>query len=112
MSSYSAKFSQYGSYIFCSLINFNPQRLFYYIHIANIVVCKVHYRWSFYKRNVRDIILSIRKRLKKFEKIFVRNPTVLARLENVGVIESKEAREIVIVGPFLRASNVMHDWRL
>ena len=63
-------------------------------------------------RNVRDIILSMRKRLKKFEKIFVRNPTVLARLENVGVIESKEAREIGIVGPFLRASNVMHDWRL
>lgn len=63
-------------------------------------------------RRVREIVLSMRKRLKKFENIFVKNPTVVARLEGVGVIDIKDARELGVVGPFLRASNVKHDWRL
>ncbi len=63
-------------------------------------------------RRVREIVLSMRKRLEKFERIFVKNPTVVARLENVGVLDRKDAKEFGIVGPFLRASNVRHDWRL
>ncbi len=63
-------------------------------------------------RRVRDIVLSMRSRLEKLERIFVRNPTVVARLEGVGVLDKREARELGVVGPFLRASNVRHDWRL
>jgi len=63
-------------------------------------------------RKVREIVLSMKRRLEKFEKIFVKNPTVFARLEGVGVLEKKEAREIGVVGPFLRASGIRHDWRL
>ncbi|MEM4615706.1 MAG: NADH-quinone oxidoreductase subunit D [Archaeoglobaceae archaeon] len=54
---------------------------------------------------------AIEKRLKSFERIFIRNPTVIARLKDVGVLSKQEAIEFGVVGPFLRASGVEYDVR-
>ncbi len=54
---------------------------------------------------------AIEKRLKSFERIFIRNPTVIARLKDVGVLSKREAIDFGVVGPFLRASGVEYDVR-
>lgn len=54
---------------------------------------------------------AIERRLKSFERIFIKNPTVIARLKEVGVLSKKEAIEFGVVGPFLRASGVEYDAR-
>jgi NADH-quinone oxidoreductase subunit D len=60
---------------------------------------------------VRKTTFLIEKRLKSFEKIFIRNPTVIARLKEVGVLSKDEAVRFGVVGPFLRASGVEYDVR-
>jgi NADH-quinone oxidoreductase subunit D len=62
-------------------------------------------------RLVYDITLAIEKRLKAFEKIFIRNPTTIARMQGVGVLSKEEAIKYGVVGPFLRASGVEYDVR-
>ncbi|MET1124888.1 MAG: NADH-quinone oxidoreductase subunit D [Archaeoglobaceae archaeon] len=62
-------------------------------------------------RFVYNATLAIEKRLKSFERIFVRNPTVIARLKDVGVLSREEAIRYGVVGPFLRASGVEYDVR-
>jgi len=54
---------------------------------------------------------AIEKRLRSFERLFIKNPTVVARLKDVGVLSKKEAIEFGVVGPFLRASGVEYDVR-
>ncbi len=54
---------------------------------------------------------AIEKRLGSFERLFIKNPTVVARLKDVGVLSKKEAIEFGVVGPFLRASGVEYDVR-
>ncbi len=62
-------------------------------------------------RKVKRLISSMRERIGKFEKVFVKNPTVVARLRDVGVLDRDRAIELGLVGPFLRASNVEFDLR-
>jgi len=62
-------------------------------------------------KKVKKIILAMRNRLNKFEKIFVKNPTVVARLKDVGILDKRRAIELGLVGPFLRASSVEYDLR-
>ncbi len=62
-------------------------------------------------KSVYDMTFAIEKRLKTFEKIFVKNPTVVARLKDVGVLTKEEAIKYGVVGPFLRASGVEYDVR-
>jgi len=52
-----------------------------------------------------------RKKLLDWRKIFFYNPTIRARLENVGVMTKEKAIEWGAVGPNLRASGVPYDVR-
>jgi len=54
---------------------------------------------------------AMERRLKSFERIFIKNPTVIARLQDVGVLSRDEAVKYGVVGPFLRASGVEYDVR-
>lgn len=63
-------------------------------------------------RWVYDATFAIEKRLKSFERIFIKNPTVIARLRDVGVLSKEEAINFGVVGPFLRASGVEYDVRI
>jgi NADH-quinone oxidoreductase subunit D len=63
-------------------------------------------------RWVYDATFAIEKRLKSFERIFIKNPTVIARLRDVGVLSKEEAIKFGVVGPFLRASGVEYDTRV
>ncbi|MCS7121110.1 MAG: NADH-quinone oxidoreductase subunit D [Archaeoglobaceae archaeon] len=60
---------------------------------------------------VYETTFAIEKRLKSFERIFIKNPTVIARLKDVGVLTKEEAIKFGVVGPFLRASGVEYDVR-
>ena len=62
-------------------------------------------------RYVYYATLAIANRLKSFERIFINNPTVIARLKDVGVLTRSEAIKFGLVGPFLRASGVEYDVR-
>ncbi len=53
----------------------------------------------------------LEKRLKGFERVFIKNPAVIARLKDVGVLTKEEAVRYGVVGPFLRASGVAYDVR-
>ncbi len=61
---------------------------------------------------IYDMTLAMEKRLKSFERIFIKNPTVIARLKDVGVLSKEEAIKYGVVGPFLRASGVEYDVRV
>ncbi len=62
-------------------------------------------------RFVEAVTYTLEEKLRKFEKIFVKNPAVIMRLKDVGVLDKKEAIKFGIVGPFLRASGVEYDVR-
>ncbi len=63
-------------------------------------------------RFVYNATLAIERRLKSFERIFIKNPTTIARLKGVGVLSREEAIKYGVVGPFLRASGVEYDVRV
>jgi len=62
-------------------------------------------------RFVKAVTYTLEEKLRKFERIFVKNPAVVMRLRDVGVLEKKDAIKFGIVGPFLRASGVEYDVR-
>jgi len=59
----------------------------------------------------KKAIVYMRKKLKDWEKIFLKNPTIMDRLQNVGVMTREQAIEWGAVGPNLRASGVNFDVR-
>jgi len=61
--------------------------------------------------SLRKAIRYMRKRLEEYRKIYVDNPVIRARLEDVGVIPRNLAIELGITGPNLRASGVEYDVR-
>ena len=52
------------------------------------------------------------RRLKEYDAIFYNNPMIRTRLEGIGVLSKKDAMELGVVGPNLRASNVPYDARM
>ena len=60
---------------------------------------------------IKKMTYVMERRLKKFEKVFIKNPTTIARLKDVGVLTREDAIKYGVVGPFLRASNVEYDIR-
>ncbi len=54
----------------------------------------------------------IEKRLDDYEVMFLNNPVIRSRIENVGVLTREKAIELGVVGPNLRASGVKHDIRI
>ncbi len=54
----------------------------------------------------------IERRMREYEAMFLKNPVVVSRLENVGVLGREEAIRLGVVGPNLRASGVEHDVRV
>lgn len=62
-------------------------------------------------RFIKSTTFEIERRMKGFEKIFIKNPAVIARLKGVGVLKKEEAIRYGVVGPFLRASGVEYDVR-
>jgi NADH-quinone oxidoreductase subunit D len=53
----------------------------------------------------------LEKKMKGFERIFIKNPAIVARLRGVGVLTKQEAIRYGVVGPFLRACGVEYDVR-
>jgi NADH-quinone oxidoreductase subunit D len=51
------------------------------------------------------------KRLVEYDRMFFRNPTVIARAKGVGVLKREDAMKLGVVGPVLRASGVNYDVR-
>ncbi len=62
-------------------------------------------------QKIKKMTFAMENRLKKFEKIFIKNPATIARLKDVGVLTKEEAIKFGVVGPFLRASGVEYDVR-
>mgnify|MGYP001772485985 CR=1 FL=1 len=63
------------------------------------------------KEMVEKAIAYQRRKLQDWYKIFVNNPNIRARLENVGVMSRENAIKWGAVGPNLRASGVYYDVR-
>jgi NADH-quinone oxidoreductase subunit D len=63
------------------------------------------------KEMIEKAIAYQRRKLKDWYKIFVRNPNIRSRLENVGVMTKENAIKWGAVGPNLRASGVYYDVR-
>ncbi|MFP3202447.1 MAG: NADH-quinone oxidoreductase subunit D [Sulfolobus sp.] len=63
------------------------------------------------KEMIEKAIAYQRRKLKDWYKIFVRNPNIRSRLENVGVMSKENAIKWGAVGPNLRASGVYYDIR-
>ncbi len=59
----------------------------------------------------KKAIAYTKKKLKDWENIFLKNPTIMDRLQNVGVMSREQAIEWGAVGPNLRASGVNFDVR-
>ncbi|ADC65854.1 NADH dehydrogenase (quinone) [Ferroglobus placidus DSM 10642] len=60
---------------------------------------------------IKRMLEALEYRIKKFEKVFIKNPTTIARLREVGVLSKEDAVKYGVVGPFLRASGVEYDVR-
>lgn len=60
---------------------------------------------------IKRMTYAMENRLKKFERVFIKNPTTIARLREVGVLTKEEAVRYGVVGPFVRASGVEYDIR-
>ncbi len=52
------------------------------------------------------------RRLREYAKVFLENPVIRDRYENVGVLPPSMAKKLGIVGPNLRASGVAYDARM
>ncbi|MFP3143884.1 MAG: NADH-quinone oxidoreductase subunit D [Caldisphaera sp.] len=65
-----------------------------------------------FPEGARKATRYMRNRLNEYAKIFLNNPNIRSRLENVGVMSKNLATELGIVGPNLRASGVRYDVRL
>ena len=63
------------------------------------------------KEMIEKAIAYQRKKVQDWYKIFVRNPNIRDRLENVGVMSRENAIKWGAVGPNLRASGVYYDVR-
>lgn len=63
------------------------------------------------KEMIEKAIAYQRKKVKDWYSIFVRNPNIRDRLENVGVMSKENAIKWGAVGPNLRASGVYYDTR-
>ncbi|MEM3293174.1 MAG: NADH-quinone oxidoreductase subunit D, partial [Metallosphaera sp.] len=59
----------------------------------------------------KKAIVYMRKKMKDWEKIFLNNPNIRARLEDVGVMTREQAIEWGAAGPNLRGSGVYYDVR-
>jgi len=63
------------------------------------------------KEMIEKALAYQRRKIKDWYKIFVNNPNIRSRLENVGVMTSENAIKWGAVGPNLRASGVYYDVR-
>lgn len=63
------------------------------------------------KEMIEKAIAYQRKKVQDWYKIFVKNPNIRDRLENVGVMSKENAIKWGAVGPNLRASGVYYDTR-
>jgi len=61
---------------------------------------------------LRKTIEYIRERMNYYDKVIDSEPSLLGRLQGVGVLKSADAISLGTVGPHLRASGVKHDVRL
>ncbi len=65
-----------------------------------------------FPEDARKATRYMRKRLNEYAKIFLNNPNIRSRLENVGVLTKNQAAELGLVGPNIRASGIKYDVRL
>jgi NADH-quinone oxidoreductase subunit D len=63
------------------------------------------------KEMIEKALAYQRRKIKDWYKIFVNNPNIRSRLENVGVMTNENAIKWGAVGPNLRASGVYYDVR-
>jgi membrane-bound hydrogenase subunit alpha len=60
---------------------------------------------------LREVVREYREFFDRAYDLFVNDMSVIARLENVGILTPKEAKELCAVGPTARASGVKKDVR-
>jgi len=64
-----------------------------------------------FKEKALKAFRYLRRRLRDYDDLFLSNPVTVNRLRGVGVIEMRDAVNLGIVGPNLRASGVPYDVR-
>ncbi len=64
------------------------------------------------RQALERLLARLKPALSDFEKLFLKNPLVKARLEGVGVLDPKKAAELGAVGPPARASGIAYDARI
>lgn len=60
---------------------------------------------------INETMSYIEKKMDKYDRFLIRNPTTIERLSGVGVLEKRDAMKFNVVGPALRASGVEYDTR-
>ena len=64
-----------------------------------------------FKDRLTKLLDYFEKRLVEYDRMFFRNPTVIARAKGVGILKREDAMKLGVVGPVLRASGVDYDVR-
>ncbi len=64
-----------------------------------------------FEKKVRNIIKTIREKMKDYDKLLTENPIFIMRTKGVAVISAEEAINYCLSGPMLRGSGVNYDVR-
>ncbi len=64
-----------------------------------------------FEKKVRNIIKTIREKMKDYDKLLTENPIFIMRTKGVAVISAEEAINYSLSGPMLRGSGVDYDVR-
>lgn len=65
---------------------------------------------DFFKKAMK-VLDYFERRLKEYEKVFIKNPVIMERMQGVGVLRREDAIRLGAVGPVLRGSGVRMDVR-
>jgi len=64
-----------------------------------------------FENRLSKLLDYLERRLPEYERIYFRNPLMIARCKGVGVLKREEAVRLGVAGPVLRASGVKYDVR-
>ncbi len=64
-----------------------------------------------FEDRLTELLDYFEKRLIEYDRIFLRNPLVVARAKGIGVLSREDAIKLGVAGPVLRASGVKYDVR-
>ena len=64
-----------------------------------------------FQKRLTQLLDYFERRLVEYDRIFFRNPLVIARAKGIGVLKREEAIRLGVTGPVLRGSGVKYDVR-